>query len=197
MTDYMKKVKDLNLEEMEEHDQYDTLDRSAIDGPEAERRQGHDRVEDPDSTRQTPVAPTNESKRSTDKSNEKDYVILVEKGPEKVPSTVEKRPTSPSIPSRTGKKKEKKKAPPPEATDKDEYDSLYQSAIKDLDLERLQGNAYDKVEGWDSTRQTPAVQTNELKRSPAKAMERGYVTLLEKGKEKFHPWMLIVDHLPL
>ena len=180
MADYMG-VKDLNLEQKEKHDRYDTLDRSDIDGPVVEKREGHDRV---DSTRQTRVAETNESKRSTDKSMERDYVTLVEKGPEKVQSTVEKRPTCSFIPSSTGKRKEKKKAPRLETADKDEYDSLYQSAIKDLDLERLQGNAYDKVEGWDSTRQKPAVQTNESKRSPDKTMEMDYVTLVEKGPGK-------------
>ena len=183
MADYMG-VKDLNLEQKEKHDRYDTLDRSDIDGPAVEKKEGHDRVEESDSTRQTRVAQTNESKRSTDKSMERDYVTLVEKGPEKVPSTVEKRPTCSFIPSSTGKRKEKKKPSRLETTDKDEYDSLYQSAIKDFNLERLQGNSYDKVEGWDSTRQTPAVQTNELKRSPDKAMEMDYVTLVEKGPGK-------------
>ena len=183
MADYMG-VKDLNLEQKEKHDRYDTLDRSDIDGPVVERKEGHDRVKESDSTGQTCAVQTNESKRSTDKSMERDCVTLVDKGPEKVQSTVEKRPTCSFIPSSTGKRKEKKKPPRLETTDKDEYDSLYQSAMKDLDLERLQGNAYDKVEGWDSTRQTPAVQTNESKRSPDKAMETDYVTLVEKGPGK-------------
>ena len=175
-------VKDLNLEQREERDRYETLDRSAIDGQDVERTEGRDRVEDPDSTRQTPVAWTNEWKRSTDKSMERDYVTLVEKGPGKVPSTVEKLPTSSLTQSRTEKKKEKKKAPQLVTTDNDEYDSLYRSAIEDLDLERPEGK--DRVEGRVSTRQTPAVQTNESKRSPDKAMERDYVTLVEKGPGK-------------
>ena len=184
MTDY-KNVKDLNLEQKEEHcDRYDKLDLSAIDGPDVEQKEGHDRVENPDSTRQTPVVQANESKRSTDKSMERDYVTLVEKGPGKVPSTVEKRPTSSLIPNRTRKKKEMKRAPQIETTDKDEYDSLYQSAIKDSDLDRSRKEEHDRVEGRHSTRQTPTVQSIESKRSTDKAMERDYVKLVEKGPGK-------------
>ena len=82
MADY-KNVKDLNLEQKEEQYRYDKLDLSAIDGPGVEQKEGHARVENPDSTRQTPVAQANESKRSTDKPMEGDYVTLVEKGPGK------------------------------------------------------------------------------------------------------------------
>ena len=180
MANYVN-VNDLNLVQKEEHDRYDTLDRTAIDGPDVEEKEGHDRLEDSDS-RQTPVAPTNESKRSTDKSMENDYVTLVEKGAGKVPSTLEKRPTSSLIPSRTGKKKEEKKATQLETIDKDEYDSLYRLAMEDLDIERPEG--HDRVEGRHSTRHTPAVQSIESKRSPDKAMEIDYMMLVEKGPGK-------------
>ena len=174
-------VKDLNLEQKEEHDRYDKLDLSAIADPDVEQKE-HDRVKNPDSTRQTPVAQANESKGSTDKSMERGYVTLVENGPGKVLSTVGERPTFPLIRNRTGKKMETKKAPQLETTDKDEYDSLYRSAIEDLDLERSEG--HDTGEGRHFTRQTPAPQSIESKGSTDKAMERDYVTLVEKGPGK-------------
>ena len=184
MADYMN-VKDLNLEQKEEHDRYDKLDLSAIEDPDVEEKE-HDRVENPDSIRQTPVAQANESKGSTDKSMERGYVTLVENGPGKVLSTVEKRPTSSLIPNRTGKKKQKKEAPQLETTDKDGYDSLYRSAIEDLDLERSEG--HDTVEGRHSTGQTSAVQSTESKRSVDNADGEGRRDACGKGarKSSFH-----------
>ena len=82
--------------------------------------EGHDRVEDPDSTWQTPVAQINESKHSTDKTMERDNGNLVEKGPGQVPRMdAVSQPTSSSTPSGAGKKKVTKKAAKLETSDQD------------------------------------------------------------------------------
>ena len=171
--------------EITDKDEYDSLDRSAIGDLDLERSEGHDTVEGRHSTLQTPAVQSIESKRSTDKAMEWDYVTLVEKGRGKVPSMdAESRQTPSLIQSRAGKKTVKRKAPQLETTDKDEYDCLYLSAIKDSDLDRSRKEEHDTVKGRHSTRQTPAVQSIESKRSTDKAMERDSVTLVEKGQGK-------------
>ena len=181
-------VKDLNLEQNEEHDRYVRLDLSAFDGRDVEQMEEHDRVETHDSTRQTPAVQSIGSKRSTDKAMERDFLTLVEKGPGKVPfMDADSRPTSSLIPSRVGKKTVKKKAPQLETTDKDEYDSLHRSPIEDLDLDRSRKEGHDTVENPDSTWQTPVAQINELKRSPAKTMERDNGNLVENGPGEVPP----------
>ena len=174
--------------ETTDKDGYDSLYRSAIEDLDLERSEGHDRVEGRHSTGQTPAVQSIESKRSTDKAMERDYATLVEKGPGKVPPMdADSQPTSSLIPSRTEKKKENQKTPQLEASDKDEYDSFYRSAIEDLDLDRSRKEGHDRVEDPDSTWQTPGAEINELKRSTDKTMEWDYGNLVEKGPGEVPP----------
>ena len=119
--------------EVTDKDEYDSLDRSAIErsveDSALEGQDGYDRVEGRDSTRQTPVAQP-ESKRSKDKAMVRDNVDLVEKGPGNVsPMDADRRPISSLIPGRAGKKKVTKKAAELETSDQDleNYDELDRS----------------------------------------------------------------------